>query len=106
MTSASEFPAPSARDFRRGTEIKVLLVKRQRFAFQSKYYLTAHRPKLLGTFSEGRTGMSFLRVAPGAEIKPGTQENAELWFCGDRAFSYDGGSWAPAHTSTCGSAPT
>jgi hypothetical protein len=49
--------------------------------------------KHLGTFSEGRTGMSFLRVAPGAEIKAGTQEDTELRFCVDGTFSYGGQSW-------------
>jgi len=46
--------------------------------------------KHLGTFSEARTGMSFLRLAPGAEIKGGAQEDAELRYLIEGSCSYDG----------------
>jgi hypothetical protein len=49
--------------------------------------------KHLGTFSEARTGISFLRLAPGAELVPGEQEDAELRYCTGGAFSYDGKVW-------------
>jgi ChrR Cupin-like domain len=80
-----EFPAPRYRD-------PVMML-----AKNSRFWPDRKRPgvelKHLGTFSEGRTGMSFLRVAPGAEIKAGTQEDTELRFCVDGTFSYDGRSW-------------
>jgi hypothetical protein len=46
--------------------------------------------KHLGTFSEARTGMSFLRIVPGAQRAAGEQDDAELLYCLDGAFSYDG----------------
>ena len=49
--------------------------------------------KHLGSFSEARTGISFLRLLPGAEIKDGTQEDAELRFLLEGSCSYDGKSW-------------
>jgi hypothetical protein len=44
--------------------------------------------KHLGTFSEARTGIRFLRLAPGAELPAGTQEDAELLFMIEGSISY------------------
>jgi hypothetical protein len=49
--------------------------------------------KHLGTFSEARTGIGFLRLTPGAEIKAGEQDDAELRFLVEGSFSYDGKTW-------------
>jgi hypothetical protein len=46
--------------------------------------------KHLGTFSEARTGLSFVRLKPGATIPAGIQEDAELRYCISGAFEYDG----------------
>jgi hypothetical protein len=46
--------------------------------------------KHLGTFSEARTAIAFLRVTPGAELEAGEQEDAELRFLTKGSFSYDG----------------
>ncbi|HEY6255409.1 MAG TPA: hypothetical protein VIY51_06400 [Xanthobacteraceae bacterium] len=46
--------------------------------------------KHLGTFSEARTGIGFLKILPGAERGGGAQDDAELLFCLDGAFTYDG----------------
>jgi hypothetical protein len=49
--------------------------------------------KHLGTFSEARTGISFLRLTPGAEIPGGVQEEAELLYMLEGSCSYDGKTW-------------
>jgi hypothetical protein len=49
--------------------------------------------KHLGTFSEARTGIGFLRLTPGTEIRGGTQEDAELRYLLEGSCSYDGKSW-------------
>jgi hypothetical protein len=49
--------------------------------------------KHLGTFSEARTGIGFLRVTPGAAITAGEQDDAELRFLLQGSFTYDGKSW-------------
>jgi hypothetical protein len=49
--------------------------------------------KHLGTFSEARTGISFLRLKPGAEVPGGDQEDAELLYCTGGSFTYDGRTW-------------
>jgi len=46
--------------------------------------------KHLGTFSEARTSIAFLRLTPGAELKAGEQEDAELRFLTEGSFSYGG----------------
>jgi hypothetical protein len=46
--------------------------------------------KHLGTFSEARTGVGFLRLAPGAAIEGGAQEDAELRYLLEGSFAYDG----------------
>jgi hypothetical protein len=49
--------------------------------------------KHLGTFSEARTGIGFLRLLPGAELKAGPQEDAELRYLLEGSCSYDGKTW-------------
>ena len=49
--------------------------------------------KHLGTFSEARTGIGFMRLQPGATIQGGTQEDAELRFSLGGSFEYDGRTW-------------
>jgi hypothetical protein len=49
--------------------------------------------KHLGTFSEARTGIGFMRLLPGAAIEGGTQEDAELRFSLGGSFEYDGKTW-------------
>ena len=77
-----EFPAPRYRD------PVMMLAKNYRF------WPDRRRPgvaaKHLGTFSEARTGISFLRLGPGAVVAAGTQEDAELRYCTAGAFAYDG----------------
>jgi hypothetical protein len=51
--------------------------------------------KHLGTFSEARTGIGFLRLTPGSAIAAGEQDDAELRYLLDGAFDYDGKSWGP-----------
>ncbi|HUI97793.1 MAG TPA: hypothetical protein VLX44_18700 [Xanthobacteraceae bacterium] len=46
--------------------------------------------KHLGTFSEARTGIGFLRLAPGAVLAGAVQEDAELRYCTAGAFEYGG----------------
>jgi hypothetical protein len=46
--------------------------------------------KHLGTFSEARTGIGFMRLKPGTTLPAGIQEDAELRFCIGGAFEYDG----------------
>jgi hypothetical protein len=50
--------------------------------------------KHLGTFSEARTGISFLRLTAGASIEAGIQEDAELRFLLTGSFSYGGKEWS------------
>jgi hypothetical protein len=80
-----EFPPPRYRD------PVMMLSKNYRFWPDRK------RPgveaKHLGTFSEARTGICFLRLAAGAAIPGGEQEDAELRYCTAGAFSYDGRTW-------------
>jgi ChrR Cupin-like domain len=63
-------------------------------ADNARYWPDRKRPgieiKHLGTFSEARTGLSFVRVKPGATIPAGTQEDAELRYCISGSFDYDG----------------
>lgn len=49
--------------------------------------------KHLGTFGEARTSVFFQRLAPGASLPAGVQEDAELRYVLDGAFDYDGKSW-------------
>ncbi|HEY2530740.1 MAG TPA: cupin domain-containing protein [Xanthobacteraceae bacterium] len=49
--------------------------------------------KHLGTFSEARTGISFLRLTPGAELKGGEQQDTELRYLVEGSFAYDGKTW-------------
>jgi len=62
-----------------------------------RYWPDRKRPgiaaKHLGTFSEARTGISFLRLAPGAVIAGAEQEDAELRYCTAGAVIYDGRTW-------------
>ena len=80
-----EFPAPRYR------EPVMMLAKNYRFWPDRK------RPgiavKHLGTFSEARTGIGFLSLAPGAEIKAGKQDDTELRFCLAGSFTFDGRDW-------------
>ena len=49
--------------------------------------------KHLGTFSEMRTGIGFLRLLPGARLAAGTQKEAELRYLVSGACSYRGQEW-------------
>ena len=49
--------------------------------------------KHLGTFSEARTGIGFLRLTPGAAIEAGDQDDAELRFLLEGSVDYDGKTW-------------
>ena len=49
--------------------------------------------KHLGTFSEARTGISFLRLLPGTSIAAGEQEDAELRYLLTGSCEYDGKNW-------------
>jgi hypothetical protein len=49
--------------------------------------------KHLGTFTELRTGIEFFRVRPGASRRAETLRDAELRYCIDGSFTYDGASW-------------
>jgi mannose-6-phosphate isomerase-like protein (cupin superfamily) len=49
--------------------------------------------KHLGTFGEMRTGMSFVRLAPGAKLPAGHQEDAEIRYLIDGAVTYGGTRW-------------
>jgi len=80
-----EFPAPRYR------QPVMMLAKNYRFWPDRK------RPgvevKHLGTFSEARTGIGFVRLAPGAEIKGGAQEDTELRYLLEGSYAYDGKVW-------------
>ena len=56
--------------------------------------------KHLGTFTELRTGVEFLRLHAGAAIDAGRQDDMELRFVLDGAVRYDGAVW-PAGTYFC-----
>jgi hypothetical protein len=75
-----EFPPPRYR------EPVMMLTRNYRF------WPDRQRPgieiKHLGTFSEARTGIRFLRITPGAELPAGIQEDAELLFLVEGSFSY------------------
>jgi hypothetical protein len=62
-----------------------------------RYWPDRRRPgaeiKHLGTFSEARTGIGFLRLAPGAALTGGEQDDAELRYCTAGSFEYDGKRW-------------
>jgi hypothetical protein len=49
--------------------------------------------KHLGTFSEARTGIGFLRIGRGATLAAGRQDDAELRYCTEGSFGYDGRTW-------------
>jgi hypothetical protein len=49
--------------------------------------------KHLGTFSEARTGIGFLRLKPGTVLRGGEQEDAELRYLLDGSFAYGGKEW-------------
>jgi hypothetical protein len=59
-----------------------------------RYWPDRKRPgvevKHLGTFSEARTGIGFLRLKPGAAVPAGVQDDAELRYCVAGTFDYDG----------------
>jgi hypothetical protein len=56
--------------------------------------------KHLGTFSELRTGIEFLRLTPGAAVDGGRQRDMELRFLLEGSVRYDGAEW-PAGTYFC-----
>ncbi|HLH26306.1 MAG TPA: hypothetical protein VK066_27620 [Chloroflexota bacterium] len=56
--------------------------------------------KHLGTFTELRTGIEFLRLNPGAAIEAGPQGDLELRYLLDGSVRYDGREW-PAGTYFC-----
>jgi hypothetical protein len=80
-----EFPAPRYR------EPVMMLAKNYRFWPDRKRPGVA--AKHLGTFSEARTGIGFLRLASGAVIAGAEQEDAELRYCTAGAFGYGGKTW-------------
>ena len=49
--------------------------------------------KHLGTFSELRTGIGFLRLQPGARLEAARQRDAELRYCIAGSFTYGGEDW-------------
>jgi len=49
--------------------------------------------KHLGTFSEARTGIGFLRLLSGSTIEASVQEDAELRYLLEGSCEYDGRSW-------------
>jgi hypothetical protein len=49
--------------------------------------------KHLGTFSEARTGIGFLRLLPATTIEANVQEDAELRYLLEGSCEYDGRSW-------------
>ncbi len=53
--------------------------------------------KHLGTFTELRTAIGFLRLLPGAGLTPGRQTDAELRYLLEGSVNYGGASW-PAGT--------
>jgi hypothetical protein len=60
----------------------------------SRFWPDRKRPGLeikhLGTFSEARTGIGFLRIVAGAARPRGEQDDAELLYCFDGSFTCDG----------------
>jgi hypothetical protein len=80
-----EFPPPRYRD-------PVMMLSRN-YRFWPDRKRPGVEAKHLGTFSEARTGICFLRLAAGAAIPGGEQEDAELRYCTAGAFSYDGRTW-------------
>jgi hypothetical protein len=49
--------------------------------------------KHMGTFNEMRTSVAMLRLAPGAELKGGEQDDTELRFLTEGAVTYGGKTW-------------
>lgn len=49
--------------------------------------------KHLGTFNELRTSIGFVRLKPGAELRAGKQEDAEIRFLLEGSVNYGGKSW-------------
>jgi hypothetical protein len=49
--------------------------------------------KHLGSFGEARTSIFFQKLAPGASLPAGVQEDAELRYLLDGSFNYDGKAW-------------
>lgn len=80
------FPAPRYRD------PVMMLSKQYRFVPDRKR--AGVETKHLGTFNELRTSIGFLRLKPGAELKAGTQEDAEIRFLLEGAVNYEGKTWS------------
>jgi hypothetical protein len=49
--------------------------------------------KHLGTFTELRTGIGFFRLLPGASLAAEGHRDAEIRYCIEGSFSYDGKNW-------------
>jgi hypothetical protein len=49
--------------------------------------------KHLGTFAERRTGVSLVRLGPGARVPAGPQQDAEIRYLLEGSVSYDGRTW-------------
>ena len=54
--------------------------------------------KHLGTFGERRSGMSFMRLKPGATIPAHVQEDAQIMYLTEGAISYGGKTWEGGKT--------
>lgn len=50
--------------------------------------------KHLGTFAERRTGLSLVRLAPGAILPAGVQEDAEIRYVLEGSLTYDARTWS------------
>jgi hypothetical protein len=79
------FPAPRYRD--------PVMMLADNFSFVPDRKRPGVEVKHLGTFSEMRHGLSFVRLVPGARIAPETLEDAEIRFVLEGSVRYQGREW-------------
>ena len=79
-----------------------ILMKPQKFRWVRDRKLEGVEHKHLGTFGERRSGMSFMRLKPGATIPAHEQEDAQIMYLTEGAITYRGKTWEGGKTKDKG----
>ena len=77
---------------------KPILMKPQNFRWVPDRKLDGVAHKHLGTFGERRSGMSFMRLKPGASIPAHAQEDAQILYLTEGTITYGGKTWQGGKT--------
>ena len=79
--------------FPKGRYNHPVVMRPENYRWMADRQLAGVEHKHLGTFGEMRTGMSFMRIAPGARIPAARQEDAEIRYLIDGVVGYGGVSY-------------